>query len=793
MAKLVAVCRDDEFPFERRQIPLMIEETLTMVMEIPETVISIESVNSADVINFKKRYTCLSHGELHAALLVCQKDLFALLAVLVPCVGCRRSVERLYTQLWESCQPAIEPLIITAAGVLTVSENFLVDPKLIYALFYIHGSHLNDVVDTIPKSKRNRRCILHSLETHKARASGSWMDVWDLLSQECRDEVVLIDSDSLLDTLENYLRKHRFCSECKSKVLRAYSILAGDVDGDAEKGYCAALYEGLKSCPKDRHIHVVCDTDFIAHLIGRAEPELAGGRRERHARTIDIAQEEVLTCLGIHLWERLHRLWQKLRAEEQTWQMLFYLGIEALRKRFETAVEEKQGITQLELVVEEISEAERVIEKRKENKRLKRKKRKENKRKENESTEIEEVVAEEKEKEIEDDEKSSQLSQEDNEEEDDKSSSSGTCKSHDSSPLKFDNDVESSSISSLSSQHSSCHVSPSDRNSKHDRSESSDFNSFHENDNTCKDNDNNNVSEYNELLLKECPCPRQSSKKNHEHQQNSAYYKSTSNSNSKAYKYQAGRNNSPNEHRYNSNDCECDKDNGGGGKYGKKNGYNQSQQQYQRPAYKRNGYNNYENGYRNNYSTIAPRFKKLNHYNDENWKSSGGVHKGGNQGGGGGGQDVYDQFNSNHPSTTNGRGRGKRKGNKNFKEHSDQQQANSQKWSTNEYSSSKYNNENNSHVNNKNNHPTSGGGGHGSIKMNGTVTPTPTTAVEDEGELRLLKMMGWKSDDSHGISEQEIKEFSASICDVQIQRQELRENIREQFNKLTVNGLFCNC
>lgn len=33
-------------------------------------------------------------------------------------------------------------------------------------------SNLSDIVDTIPKSKRNRRCILHSLETHKARASG---------------------------------------------------------------------------------------------------------------------------------------------------------------------------------------------------------------------------------------------------------------------------------------------------------------------------------------------------------------------------------------------------------------------------------------------------------------------------------------------------------------------------------------------------------------------------------------------------------------------------------------------
>lgn len=38
---------------------------------------------------------------------------------------------------------------------------------------------------------------------------GSWMDVWELMSQECRDEVVLIDSACLLETLETYLRKHR--------------------------------------------------------------------------------------------------------------------------------------------------------------------------------------------------------------------------------------------------------------------------------------------------------------------------------------------------------------------------------------------------------------------------------------------------------------------------------------------------------------------------------------------------------------------------------------------------------
>lgn len=60
-------------------------------------------------------------------------------------------------------------------------------------------------------------------------------------------------------------------------MLRAYNILVGELDCSKEKGYCAALYEGLRCCPHEHHIHVCCETDFIAHLLGRAEPEFAGG------------------------------------------------------------------------------------------------------------------------------------------------------------------------------------------------------------------------------------------------------------------------------------------------------------------------------------------------------------------------------------------------------------------------------------------------------------------------------------------------------------------------------------
>uniref|UniRef100_A0A8C6XZR5 Gametogenetin-binding protein 2 n=1 Tax=Naja naja TaxID=35670 RepID=A0A8C6XZR5_NAJNA len=170
---------------------------------------------------------------------------------------------------------------------------------------------------------------------------GCWMDIWELMSQECRDEVVLIDSNCLLETLETYLRKH----SCNLRMV-------------------------CKGLP--------CHTSMFCFVFPR--------RRERHAKTIDIAQEEVLTCLGIHLYERLHRIWQKLRAEEQTWQMLFYLGVDALRKSFELfhwlivlTVRKVQGISRLEQLCEEFSEEERVRELKQEKKRQKRKNRRKNK------------------------------------------------------------------------------------------------------------------------------------------------------------------------------------------------------------------------------------------------------------------------------------------------------------------------------------------------------------------------------------------------------------------------------
>jgi len=50
---------------------------------------------------------------------------------------------------------------------------------------------------------------------------------------------------------------------------------------------------------------------------------------------MEIAQEEVLTCLGVHLHDRFFRIQQKLKVEGKAWQLLFAISVDALRRNIE--------------------------------------------------------------------------------------------------------------------------------------------------------------------------------------------------------------------------------------------------------------------------------------------------------------------------------------------------------------------------------------------------------------------------------------------------------------------------
>lgn len=103
---------------------------------------------------------------------------------------------------------------------------------------------------------------------------------------------------------------------------------------------------------------------------------LVYSRRERHAKTLEIAQEEVLTCLGICMYERLHRIYMRMREEECTCQVFAAVAVDTLSRSFETAVERKRGFSQLELLYAELAREEQQKQIRKEQKKIKRKRKK---------------------------------------------------------------------------------------------------------------------------------------------------------------------------------------------------------------------------------------------------------------------------------------------------------------------------------------------------------------------------------------------------------------------------------
>lgn len=84
----------------------------------------------------------------------------------------------------------------------------------------LFSARLNNLVDSQPRrNKKSHRCLLHSLDSQRSRPiTPAWRDVWDCMRPECKRDVCIIEATSLNATLETYLRKHRFCGECRTKV-----------------------------------------------------------------------------------------------------------------------------------------------------------------------------------------------------------------------------------------------------------------------------------------------------------------------------------------------------------------------------------------------------------------------------------------------------------------------------------------------------------------------------------------------------------------------------------------------
>jgi len=174
-----------------------------------------------------------------------------------------------------------------------------------------------------------------------------------------------------------YVRKHGFCSNCSKQVFRAFDLLMGYTDRKEEPGYAPDVYCGLTPSHDTHSFCVSPDPDILSNLMGewtrpcacpmrgdrvsstlmimapslRVLLRLAVADRavpdctvERHTKCMRGAQEEVVTCLGNLLWQRLGFIWLQMRTEELSRLQLMYLSGLALRQSFDLAVDRKQGI-----------------------------------------------------------------------------------------------------------------------------------------------------------------------------------------------------------------------------------------------------------------------------------------------------------------------------------------------------------------------------------------------------------------------------------------------------------------
>lgn len=90
-------------------------------------------------------------------------------------------------------------------------------PQALGTLLYRHHEILNNLLES--KLRNKTRCVLHSLDAFRSKPfSETWREVWSSMKHNCRDELAVIETKELHEVLENYLKKHKFCNGCRTKV-----------------------------------------------------------------------------------------------------------------------------------------------------------------------------------------------------------------------------------------------------------------------------------------------------------------------------------------------------------------------------------------------------------------------------------------------------------------------------------------------------------------------------------------------------------------------------------------------
>ena len=399
----------------RRLLPLTVEPGLTMVMALEDScmacgvncltcgepcLVLCEGCCKASEASNEDERQCPDSSSFLRSLELLPKDeclrvtrpeVKETLSQLVPCVGCRHSVETLFQALQQSEGGALHPLAISQDGEVFLPQIHMATPDALARLFVPTvmqlSSHLLGLQGVRGgKGKRGgiTRCPQHAVGTSKSPVASTWTwkDTWENMENECREAATMLPKPVLSATIDEYLKKQRFSPDSALMVNRAFSQLVENGQEPATVGGERSsyvdeernLFNVISTCIKAGHLHVQCD--YVSQLITMAEPHINGLKQMRHAKSINDAEKEVLICIGIALFERFQRIQQKIDEGKRSCDLLLLVCLKSLRHKMEVAAERMKGETYVDQLCLELENVEV------NNRGAKKKKKKERKRKE---------------------------------------------------------------------------------------------------------------------------------------------------------------------------------------------------------------------------------------------------------------------------------------------------------------------------------------------------------------------------------------------------------------------------
>ena len=340
----------------------------------------------------------------------------------ISCLTCRKKMDVVRNLIMESNCNALCPLVIVKdeaeEAIVTLDREHF---SMIEHRSGVLANVLTKQVKVLEEVYQNRhyinrksgRCSYHTIsgtKQHQSGVGGQNVEVFaealGCMSDRCVEALCTVSVAAFNDELNEYLRKHSFCVECKSMVTSAYDLLKENKSAPNTTSTCGGggsatttktegklceehkdshshappsspasstssssssssggdppsspaggkttttppalskkqqhqneLYKGLKvvmdsETGKAERLEFRTDFRYLESVVTMAETELKGQKRERHAKTIDAAQREILTCVGIFIYERFTKCYKLLGEYNQVCEQLVMVSLKALK------------------------------------------------------------------------------------------------------------------------------------------------------------------------------------------------------------------------------------------------------------------------------------------------------------------------------------------------------------------------------------------------------------------------------------------------------------------------------